>query len=79
MIDSPPVLVAADASLLASKADAAVLVVRAGQTEPTSAQYSLQHLASVGARVLGAVLNDPNSSMVGYRGDYYQSYYHADR
>ena len=79
VIDSPPVLVAADASLLASKADAAVLVVRAGQTEPTSAQYSLQHLASVGARVLGAVLNDPNSSMVGYRGDYYRSYYHADR
>ena len=39
--------------------DAVLFVVCAGRTERHAAQQAYQQLTSVGARVLGAVLNDP--------------------
>jgi polysaccharide biosynthesis transport protein len=76
MIDTPPVLAAADAEVLGVQADAVVLVVRAGQTERASAQYAVQQLRAIGARVVGAVLNDPDSKIPNYgRYAYYYDYY----
>lgn len=58
ILDSPPVLLTADALILATQVDGALVVVRAGQTERDSALYAVQQLESVGATVVGAVLND---------------------
>jgi capsular exopolysaccharide synthesis family protein len=75
VLDVPPVLAAADASVIAAMADATVLVVRAGQTNETEARQALQQLAAVGARVAGAVLNDQDATVERY-GDYqYTKYY----
>jgi Mrp family chromosome partitioning ATPase len=60
VVDSPPVLVAADAAILGAAADAVVFVVRAGQTRRDEARDALRQLAAVGARVVGAALNDPD-------------------
>lgn len=59
ILDTPPVLEAAEATLIGRTADACVLVVRAGDTERTLVRQAQQQLGLVGAHVLGAVLNDP--------------------
>lgn len=61
ILDTPPLLAAADASILATLADAVLVVVRAGQTDRGAAQRAIQQLSKVGANVVGAVLNDPDS------------------
>jgi capsular exopolysaccharide synthesis family protein len=59
ILDTPPVLEAADATAIGRMADACILVVRAGETERTLVRQAQQQLALAGAHVLGAVLNDP--------------------
>lgn len=57
VIDTPPVLAATDAVLLATQADATLLVAGAGKTKAGDVEQALSHLSDVGARVVGAVLN----------------------
>ncbi|MDB4947871.1 MAG: capsular exopolysaccharide family [Gemmatimonadetes bacterium] len=76
LIDTPPVMAAADAEVLGVQADAVLMVVRAGQTERQSAQYAVQQLRAIGARVVGAVLNDPDEKVPNYGNSaYYYDYY----
>lgn len=79
LVDTPPVLAAADAEILGVQTDAALVVVRAGQTERQPAQYAVQQLRAIGARVVGGVLNDPDEKVAGYgRYTYYYDYYSKD-
>ncbi len=73
ILDTPPVLATADAGILGSLADGVLLVVRAGETDKSAAQRAYSQLTNVGARVLGAVLNDPKGAVSQY-GDYYYPY-----
>ena len=57
VIDTPPVLVATDAVLLSTQADATLLVTSAGTTKTGDVEQALAHLDDVGAHVIGAVLN----------------------
>ena len=57
VIDTPPVLVATDAVLLSTQADATVLVTNAGTSKSGDIEQALSHLDDVGARVVGAILN----------------------
>ena len=66
ILDTPPVLAAADASILAAISDQVLLVVRAGSTSRTLAREALLRLHNVGANVAGAVLNDPKGEVNGY-------------
>ncbi len=74
VIDSPPLLAASDAAILATIADGVVLVVRAGQTEAEAGQQAMNQLMAVGARVVGAVLNDPDAKVQSYGGYYRYDY-----
>ena len=74
VVDTPPLLAASDASILATIADGALLVVQAGSTETEAGQQALQQLSAVGARVVGAVLNDPDAKVQKY-GAYYRYEY----
>jgi tyrosine-protein kinase Etk/Wzc len=76
VLDTPPVLATADASIVASLTDGVLLVVRAGATDRNAAQRAYQQLANVGARVVGTVLNDPGGE-VAKEGDYYYPYDYA--
>jgi capsular exopolysaccharide synthesis family protein len=60
LLDTPPVLVSADAATLAASADGVIMVVRAGQTDRGAAELARQRVTAAGGRVLGAVLNDPD-------------------
>jgi len=70
ILDTPPVLSVADPVILAAQANGVILVVRAGETDREAVQQALRQLDSVGARILGAVLNDPSGEVKRY-GDYY--------
>ena len=74
VIDTPPLLAASDAAILATITDGVVLVVRAGVTEVEAGQQAIAQLQSVGARVVGAVLNDPDSKLQQYGGYYNYDY-----
>jgi capsular exopolysaccharide synthesis family protein len=75
ILDTPPILAAADAEIMGVQSDAVLLVVRAGQTDRSSAQYAVQQMRAIGARVVGAVLNDPDEKVPGYgRYAYYYDY-----
>ncbi|HWK88507.1 MAG TPA: polysaccharide biosynthesis tyrosine autokinase [Longimicrobium sp.] len=76
VFDTPPVLAAADGAILAAGADGVVLVVRAGRTARGAAQQALRQLTSVGGRVLGAVLNDPDERLPAYGGYGKYGYYY---
>lgn len=56
LLDAPPVLAAADSSILGAYADGVILVVSAGQTNLAQANEAKEQLVAAGARVLGAVL-----------------------
>ena len=79
VVDSPPLLAAAEAAVLAAEADAVLLVVRAGQTARGAAQQAMEQLSAVGARVVGAVLNDPDSEVPRYGNFYYEYGYYAEQ
>jgi len=74
MIDAPPVLVAGDASILAALNASTIIVSRAGFTDRAAALASVQQLRAVGARMLGAVLNDPDAKVEKYESHYYYAY-----
>ena len=74
LIDTPPVLSVTDAAAFASSVDGVILVAKPGVTKLRDFQQALEQLQTVGARVLGVVLNavDPRSRKYGY---YYHRYY----
>ena len=75
ILDTPPVHAAADALILGSLADGVILVLRAGHTDRQVAQDAVQRMSSLGVRVVGAVLNDPDHKVPQYGGYYYYDYY----
>jgi len=77
LLDTPPVLVSADAATLAASADGVIMVVRAGQTDRGAAELAGQRVAAAGGRVLGAVLNDPDGVLARSGTSYYAYDYPA--
>lgn len=72
IIDAPPLLPVADASVLSTLADGSILVVRHGQTTRDQVTEAVSRLNQVGGRLYGVVVN-----MVAKRaiGSYYYYYY----
>ena len=77
VIDTPPVLAATDAALVASHTDGLLLVLRSGSTEQRASERSVEQLRRVGVRLLGAVLNEVATTSSDE--SYYLQYYHAYR
>lgn len=72
IIDAPPLLPVADASVLAKLADGVIIVVRHGRTTKDQVNEAINRLGQVGGRLYGVVVN-----MVAKRavGSYYYYYY----
>lgn len=58
IIDTPPVLAVTDASILAAKADATIIVVNAKKTKEKMLKQTYDKLSGVKANVIGTVLNN---------------------
>ncbi|MDP3890439.1 polysaccharide biosynthesis tyrosine autokinase [Nocardioides sp.] len=74
IIDAPPLLPVADAAILATAADGAIIVTRHGKTTRDQLRAATQRLDKVGARLFGTVVN-----MIPRRfADSYYYYYYYD-
>lgn len=74
VLDTPPMLLVADALLLADKADATLAVIRADMTNRTAVERMAEVLERNGSRAIGLVLNGVDTTSV----DYYHAYGHKD-
>ncbi|MCS6842795.1 MAG: polysaccharide biosynthesis tyrosine autokinase [Caldilineales bacterium] len=78
VVDSPPVLAVADATILSNQADGVLMVVSAGETRFEMLAQALERLTGVGSRPLGVVLNKLTPDSGGsYYYYYYASQYHS--
>jgi len=67
LIDAPALLSVADPTVLASQADAVILVVARRKTERQHLHFALQQLAEIKAKVAGIVINRvPNAELYSY-------------
>ena len=73
VLDSPPVGLVPDPVVVATQADAVLLVVDAQGTRKESLRKAMRSLQSVGANVLGTVMNNVEASKSAH---YYPSAYH---
>jgi succinoglycan biosynthesis transport protein ExoP len=73
VIDSPPVASFADSLILSSMVEGVIVVVKAGFTPREMAQRTKAHLHSVGAKILGVVINHIKLQPHDYY--YYSTYY----
>lgn len=75
IVDAPPLLPVADAAILATATDGAILVAAHGRTNRDELETAANRLKSVGARLFGTVVNlIPRRAGSGY-GEYYYYYY----
>ncbi len=70
IIDGPPFVVA-DASILSSKVDGILVVIRPGHTNRNAAQSMAEQIDRIGARVLGITLNRIPKGSADYYGRYW--------
>ncbi len=80
VIDSPPVSSFADSLILSSLVEGVIIVVKAHMTPREMAQRTKAHLQSVGAKILGVVVNhiklQPHDYY--YYSTYYSRYYYGN-
>lgn len=69
IVDTPPLNVVGESTVIASAVDAVLLVVRSGYTRPEALERALTRLDRTNERLLGIVLNDAELP------SYYRSYY----
>ena len=76
ILDSPPMLFAADSNLLATITDGTLLVVRLGQTTIDSVTRALQGMSH--NNVIGVVANAAKRGELYSKYTYYQAYYYGE-
>jgi polysaccharide biosynthesis transport protein len=80
ILDTPPVLAVADASILAPRTDSTVFVMNAEDSSRSAMLQARDQLENAGARIIGAVYNnfDPSKSGTYQSYYYYYQYYGAE-
>ncbi len=73
IIDSPPSIAITDAAIISTYVDSTLLVVSAGNVEYNEVSATLGNLKSVGANVVGVVMNNLKKKK---KGGYYYYYYY---
>jgi succinoglycan biosynthesis transport protein ExoP len=77
LIDSPPTIAVSDAAVVSSLCDGVLMVFHAQKTSAHAARQAVERLDSIGATMLGVILNGVdirNPDYVDYR-SYYPTYY----
>jgi receptor protein-tyrosine kinase len=80
IIDAPPLLPVADAAIMATQVDGAILVVRHGKTTKDQVKLAANRVGQVGARLFGVVVNMTprrGGSDFGYDYGYGYGYYES--
>ena len=72
ILDTPPILPVSDTLLLASKADATLIVVKARKTKEKIVKESYSKLVEARANVIGTILNESDKSLDNKYCGYYE-------
>ena len=75
VLDTPPVMVVADSSIVANQSSGVVFVVRADHTSRQAVRAAVEQLEGANAHLLGSVLNGADLVRNPY---YYSAYYRKD-
>jgi receptor protein-tyrosine kinase len=75
LVDAPPVGLVSDPAILATQGDGVLLVLDAQNTSKGSVRQAMRSLETVGARVLGTVMNNVKAPRDGY---YHYGYHGSD-
>ena len=70
LFDTPPILAVADALVLATHCDGAILVTRSNQTEKRDLVRAKEHLDRANVYLFGAILNGVETKLADHRGYY---------
>ncbi len=70
LLDAPPVAVVSDPAILATQGDGVLLILDAQNTRQSSLRRALRDLSTVGANMLGTVMNNVEVSSGTYFGAY---------
>ena len=73
VVDTPPLNIVSDSTIIAAAADGVLFVVRSGITRPDSLDMALNRIRRVNRNLVGLVLND--TKLPGY----YSTYYDVDQ
>ncbi|MBI5033878.1 MAG: polysaccharide biosynthesis tyrosine autokinase [Chloroflexi bacterium] len=76
ILDSPPILAVADATILGSRASGVILVIDSGRERSDAARRAVQALKQTNNKVLGVVLNKLSSKR---SSGYYSYYYYSSK
>ena len=76
ILDSPPLLAAADATILSTNVDSVIVIAVTGKTRQKELNQAISQLTDVNANVLGVVLNRMKVSSSEY---YYRYYDYAEK
>ncbi len=79
VFDTPPVMAVTDASLLSTKVDGVLMIVKSYSTDKGALERSITTLQNINSHVIGFVLNDINLSHRYASYGYYKYYYHYYR
>ncbi len=79
IIDSPPIMNVTDPIILSTLVDGTIMVIHSGKTARALVQRSRRALSSVGAKILGVVLNNVNFRREGYDYHYYRYNYTSNQ
>ena len=76
LIDSPPIMAAADPMILAGYADGVILAVTMGETRTDALREAVSQMQKTGTQVIGYVLNKVKSRRLGYGRYHYRYHYY---
>lgn len=79
IVDTPPILAVSDPSVVASRMDGVLLVVRLGKNERVDAERATQVLQGLGGNLLGVIVNGMGSGKQGYGYRYGYGYGYGSR
>jgi len=74
--DSPPIVAVTDSTLLGTKTDGILIIIKSNHTEREIASRAINMLKNVNIRILGTVLNDIDLTHRYSSYGYYKYYYH---
>ena len=78
LVDSPPLLLVADGSLVASQVDGVIVVVDGFGTRSSSLQAALDTLRNTNVNIVGVIINKLKRARFGYGYTYPYYYYYSD-
>lgn len=79
IIDTPPVNIVTDASVLSGKITGYIFVARSGKNHVQDLKDAIEQLEEVHGDIVGVILNDPENKAEGHYSYHYNKYYRYDR